>query len=118
MAKSKTQKQVERRHRIERERNMRLNKPKPDFVLYAKVEGGWKPAMSFKTLVEVDAHVATMEEMRKKNSTEIIEAKVIHVKTGREIRHIDGHELKDPALMTKKFEGVQEPLPAQTPATV
>jgi hypothetical protein len=104
MSKSKAQKQVERRHRIERERNMRLNKPKPDYILYAKVEGGWKAAMTFKTLAEVNAHVATMEEMRKKNSTDIIEAKVIEVKTRREIRHIEGHELKDPAILTTKPE--------------
>jgi len=101
MSKSKSQKMVERRHRIERERNLRLNKPKPDYILYAKVEGGWKPAMTFKSPAEVNAHVASMEEMRKRNATEIIEAKIIETKTGREICHVDGHEMKDPAIIEK-----------------
>jgi hypothetical protein len=101
MAKSKAQKQVERRHKIERARNLRQNKPKPNYILYAKVEGGWKPAMTFKTVAEVDAHVATMEQMRQKNATDIIEARIVETRTGKTIRQIEGHEMKDPALIAK-----------------
>jgi len=101
MPKSKSQKQSERRHKIERARNMRQNKPKPDYILYAKVEGGWKPVMTFKTLAEVDAHVTNTEELRAKNAAEIIEARIVETRTGKIIRHVEGHELKDPALIQK-----------------
>lgn len=101
MGKTKSQKQHERRKRLERERNIRQNKPQPSFVLYAKVNAGWVPAMKFFSLEEVDAHIASVEDLRKRNASDIVEAVVMNVGTRKKVRTIAGHKMDDPALIGK-----------------
>lgn len=101
MPKTKQQKKAQRRHRIEKQRNLLNNRGSPKFVLRVKFPEGWKPAMKFKTLDQVKAYSASMEEMRKKNTANIIEGSIVEWATGREVCHIPSHQMIDPAALPK-----------------
>jgi hypothetical protein len=100
MVKSKSQKQVERRKKIEHNRNVMQNQGKPRYLLYIKVDGGWKAVMRFKTITDVDKHCESMEDIRKRNASELVEANIVEVKTGKVIRHVAPHKVSDPAMLS------------------
>ena len=102
MAKTKQQKQLERRKAYELQRNLHYHQPKPKYFLQIKVPGGWKPAMKFFSLEEVEKHEANVEDLRKRNAADITEAIVIEAKTGEHVKHIRPHTIRDPALLVPK----------------
>jgi hypothetical protein len=107
MAKTRQQKQIERRKKYERERNLRHYQPRPKYILQVKDQGGWKPAMKFYSWDEVEKHEANIEDLRRRNAADITEAIVVEVKTGKQVKRIKPHSMKDPA-----FIGVQSsPIP-------
>jgi hypothetical protein len=116
--KTKSQKQAERRRKIEHTRNVELNKPKPKFILHVKVPGGWKAAMKFWTMQQVDQHIANIEDLRKRNASDIVEAVIVEAKSGKRLKHIEGHAMQDPALQKPtdgKPEGVTGPVEEKVP---
>lgn len=102
MAKTKQQKQLERRKAYELQRNLHHYQPKPKYFLHVKVPGGWKPMMKFFSLEEVEKHEANVEDLRKRNAADITEAVVVEAKTGKHVRYIKPHAMKDPALLVPK----------------
>jgi hypothetical protein len=109
MGKTKEQKRVERRRRIEHERNVRRNQPPPRYLLYVKMGTTWRPAMKFATLEAVDQHIASVEDIRKRNASDIVEAFVVDTKTQNRIRYVLPHKMTDPAMFRSGPEGVTAP---------
>lgn len=102
MGKTKAQKKRERAKRLRKERNVQRNRPKYKYKLEVLEEdGSWSVVMGFRSAVEVNDHVARHEEMRRNNTTDIIEGRIISLGTGRQVAHIPPHKVKDPALFER-----------------
>jgi hypothetical protein len=99
--KTKAQKKLERRKKIDHVRNIEQNKPKPKFNLMVQVPGGWREMMKLYTKAQVDAHIANMEDLRKRNVSDIVEAVIVEVKTKKIVCKIEGHTMTDPAILPK-----------------
>jgi methyltransferase-like protein len=106
MKKTSAQKKLERRKKIEHLRNVEQNKPKPKFNLMVKVPGGWREMMKFYTQAQVNAHIANMEDLRKRNASDIVEAVIVEVKTKKIVAKIEGHAMTDPAMLPKEEKKV------------
>lgn len=99
MSKTKFQKQCERRNRIRREKNVAANRPKPKFVLHVNMDGKWKPVMGFLNEAKVKAYLESVEEVRRNNTSDIVEGTIYHVGSGREVARIASHKMTDPAML-------------------
>jgi hypothetical protein len=104
MTKTKQQKQHERRKEYERQRNLAHYQPKPKYVLQVKELTGWRTVMRFFSREEVDQHVEHMEDLRRRNVADIVEAVVVDVKKKKPLLRIEPHKMTDPAIL-----GVQAP---------
>ena len=89
--KRKQQKKTDRKKRLEKARNVERNKPKPEFVLQALLEGKWKSVKNFYTQAEVDAHVQEMDKLRS-NGDGIIPGRIWSNKAKKYVAHIEGNE--------------------------
>jgi hypothetical protein len=97
--KTKQQKQLERRKKYERQRNLRHCQPSAKYVLQVKEFNGWKTAKYFYSWEAVEKYEANTEDLRRRNAAEIVEAVIIDVKSGKPIKKIEPHHLTDPALL-------------------
>lgn len=104
MTKTKQQKQHDRRKEYERKRNLLHNQPKPKYFLQVREFNGWKAMMKFFSWEEVEKHEANIEDLRKRNAADIVEAIVVEAKTGKQVKYIKPHKMVDPA-----FIGIQAP---------
>ena len=100
--KTKHQKRTERRKNYERRRNASQYKQGVKFVLRVRDNGEWKSVMGFYSMKQVDAHLATVEDLRRRNAGEIVEGMIVEVKTGKVICRIAPHRLTDPAFIGSK----------------
>ena len=81
--KRKQQKQVARKKRLERERNIKHNTKKPKYHLEVHVADQWSKAKNFYTDAEVTAYTDLTESQRAKGDVEIIAGRIRDVRTGR-----------------------------------
>jgi len=88
MSKTKEQKRVERRRRIQREINVkRNNTSKMRFRLDVELDGKWrKGVMGFKTVATVEGYVKGIEDMRK--GTEVVAGRIVDIHTDRIVAEI------------------------------
>jgi hypothetical protein len=97
--KQKMAKEKARRRRIEKARHVAQNTSKARFYLAVKLPAGWKKAMAFKTEKDVDAYVESVEDIRRRNASDIVEGKIFEIGSGREVRSIAPHTMEGPDIM-------------------
>lgn len=77
--KYKQQKQKKREKEIRRQVNMRRNNTiQKNYVLEVFVDEKWQTAMLFSTEKEVKDYVDSIEKIRERGDTEIVEGRIIH----------------------------------------
>lgn len=110
MSKTKLQKQCERRNRIRKQHNIESNRRKPKFSLYVEIDGTWRSVMGFSTPAKVNAYIESVEEIRRKNTSDIVEGIIYQIGNGREVARIAPHKMTDPAMLDpeKKSQPLKE----------
>jgi len=96
--KAKQKKQKARERRLAKSRNLKQNRPAPQFILNVIDKGKiYHNIMRFRNQAEVDAHLAQTESLRQEGK-EIAEGEIVDAVTGAII-------LKIPASPAKDFKG-------------
>jgi hypothetical protein len=106
-SKHKAKKRSQRRKRLKRQGNIKRNNSKAPapYVLYVDVpEQGWKPMMTFRKQEEVDAYVEQQEEIRRKNTSHIVEGYIKDRRSGRVIARIKPHKMEGTEILEKSEE--------------
>jgi hypothetical protein len=99
VTRQKMAKEKARRRRIEKARNVAQNAPRVRFYLTVKLPEGWKRVMAFRTDKEVDSYVESVEDIRRRNASDIVEGKIVEIASGREIRSIAPHTMEGPDIL-------------------
>lgn len=91
--KQRQQKRKAREREVRREANMRRNNtPHKDYTLSVLVGERWRPAMTFSTEKEAKAYAASVEDIRKRGDTEIVQGRIIHRPSGRLVVAIEAFQ--------------------------
>jgi len=101
---STKRKQDKRRARaksVVKAKNRLKAKPRPRFYLEADLPGGvgWKKVMAFRKMEDVDAYVESVEDIRRRNASEIVRGRVVMASTGRVVAVIEPHEIEGPEIL-------------------
>ena len=98
LTKHKQAKVTARRNKLSKERNVRLNQRVPPYTLYISVGASLRKAMTVSSKAAVDAHLTSMEDLRKRNASDIVEAVILETKTGKQIARVEGHEMNKTSI--------------------
>ena len=91
--KSKSKK---RSKKISKARNIRRNQPKPKYRLDVKLGEWCLGAKYFYTEKEMDEFLDSQSEVAQKANVEIAEAVAVHIKSGKQVRHVKPQSIPRP----------------------
>ena len=94
--KRKQDKRRARSKRVAKAKNRIKSRPKPRFYLEVDLpEGvGWKKVMAFRKRVDVDNYLESVEDIRRRNASTIVQGRVVEIRTGRVVATIAPHEVE------------------------
>lgn len=115
--KRREQKKARRRKRLQKERNQRANRGRFRYRLDVRFEGEWRTAKRFRTAEEVQAHLDETDAIRKRGDTEIIEGRVVDLRSlsGKVVAEVEPFHPEAGPSMEEAAQGCAGPAADQGP---